>query len=335
MRHLEIEVTNAAELLATEAYGAGALLRWESSAAEAGAYVEGGTLALVSGTTLYDVWDAAGIETTWYRTRISDAAGTTFSAYSDPRSPVTSLVSIAEVRALVESAPQRRRPPGRHRPRGGLARGSGRGAHRRADRDLPPGLGDAPLYLRRRADVGRRHRRRRCRVAARLTCGSSRPPALVRRSHRRLDRARSRSRTRPTDDGRGQARRDRARPRHRRRDGPRRRVDRRLRLHPRRERRARRACRPRPEHPPAPAGLLDAPAVRDGAGMSFDGLLIHTLAVERATSGALGAIWPAVPHLRHPRDVPRAARAEVRPRGGGALRGRRRRLRSHPPHPAA
>ena len=103
MRHLEIEVANAAELLATEAYGAGALLRWESSAAEVGTYVEGGTEALVSGTTLYDVWDAAGTETTWYRTRVSDAAGTTFSAYSAPRSPVTSLVSIAEVRALVNS----------------------------------------------------------------------------------------------------------------------------------------------------------------------------------------------------------------------------------------
>ena len=45
MRHLEIEVTNAAELLATEASGAGALLRWESSATEAGPYVEGGTEA--------------------------------------------------------------------------------------------------------------------------------------------------------------------------------------------------------------------------------------------------------------------------------------------------
>ena len=55
MRHLEIEVVNAAELLAGEAYGAGALLRWERSATEAGTYVEGGTLALVAGTTLYDV----------------------------------------------------------------------------------------------------------------------------------------------------------------------------------------------------------------------------------------------------------------------------------------
>jgi hypothetical protein len=103
MRHLEIDVANTAELLAAEAYGAGALLRWERSAAEAGPYAEGGTAALVPGTELYDVWDAAGVETTWYRTRVSDAAGTTFSAYSAPRSPVTSLVSPAEVRALVQS----------------------------------------------------------------------------------------------------------------------------------------------------------------------------------------------------------------------------------------
>ena len=103
MRHLEIEVTNAAELLATEAYGAGALLRWERAATGTGAYTEGGTKALVSGTILYDVWDAAGIETTWYRTRISNAGGTTFSAYAAPLSPVTSLASIAEVRALVQS----------------------------------------------------------------------------------------------------------------------------------------------------------------------------------------------------------------------------------------
>ena len=94
-----IEVANADELLATEAYGAGALLRWESSAAEAGTYVEGGTEALVSGTTLYDVWDAAGIETTWYRTRVSDAAGTTFSAYSDARSPVRSDISASDFRS--------------------------------------------------------------------------------------------------------------------------------------------------------------------------------------------------------------------------------------------
>lgn len=105
MIHLTIAVANTADLLATEAYGAGALLRWESSATETGIYVEGGTVALVSGTSLYDVWDAAGVpETTWYRTRISNAGGTTFSAYSAPFLPgPASLTTVAEVRALVKS----------------------------------------------------------------------------------------------------------------------------------------------------------------------------------------------------------------------------------------
>jgi len=86
MIHLEVLVANTEDLLDAEAYGAGALLRWESSATVGGIYTEGDTIALVSGTSVYDVWDAAGVEgTTWYRTRISDSgAGTTFSAYSTP-----------------------------------------------------------------------------------------------------------------------------------------------------------------------------------------------------------------------------------------------------------
>jgi hypothetical protein len=73
-----------ADLLDANAYGAGALLRWESSATVDGVYVEGGTIALVADVSLYDVWDPAGAVGTWYRTRISDAGGTTFSAYSSP-----------------------------------------------------------------------------------------------------------------------------------------------------------------------------------------------------------------------------------------------------------
>jgi hypothetical protein len=83
--HLQVVVADTADLLATESYGAGALLRWESAAAVDGTYTEGGTIALVAGTSLYDVWDAAGVAgTTWYQTRVSDASGTTFSAYSTP-----------------------------------------------------------------------------------------------------------------------------------------------------------------------------------------------------------------------------------------------------------
>lgn len=152
MRHLEIEVTNAAELLATEAYGAGALLRWERAPSETGTWVEGGTEALVSGTTLYDVWDAAGVETTWYRTRISNAAGTTFSAYSEPRSPVASVTSLAEVRALVTSSLSDVDLQAIiDREESWLAGRVGALSGARTD-TYRPGLGDATLYLRRRAE---------------------------------------------------------------------------------------------------------------------------------------------------------------------------------------
>jgi hypothetical protein len=151
MRHLEIEVTNAAELLDTEAYGSGALLRWESSPAPLTAYTEGGTEALVSGTTLYDVWDAAGIATTWYRTRVSNAAGTTFSAYSAPLPPVTSLTSLAEVRALVKSRlTDIDLQAVIDREEAWLTGKVGPLTGERTD-TWTPGLGDTPLYLSRRA----------------------------------------------------------------------------------------------------------------------------------------------------------------------------------------
>jgi hypothetical protein len=84
MIHLEVIVPDTSDLLDPNAYDSGALLRWESSATVDGAYVEGGTIALVADVSLYDIWDAAGAVGTWYRTRISDAGGTTFSAYSSP-----------------------------------------------------------------------------------------------------------------------------------------------------------------------------------------------------------------------------------------------------------
>jgi hypothetical protein len=104
MIHLEVTVANTAELLAAEAYGAGALLRWESCATIGGTYTEGGTVPLVSGTSLYDIWDADGTTGTWYQTRISDATPTTYSAYSAPfQTSPSSLTTLAEVRALVRS----------------------------------------------------------------------------------------------------------------------------------------------------------------------------------------------------------------------------------------
>jgi hypothetical protein len=104
MIHLTVTVANTAELLDAQAYGPGALLRWESADAQAGSFAEGGTVALVSGTSSYDIWDAAGIAATWYRTRISTAGATSFSAYSAAfQPPVPSLVTPAQVKALVQT----------------------------------------------------------------------------------------------------------------------------------------------------------------------------------------------------------------------------------------
>lgn len=81
MIRVTFTVDDPAGLLAT--YGAGALLRVERAATEAGVYVEIGTVAIDAGSTEYTLWDPAGAATSWYRWRASDAGDTTYSAYSD------------------------------------------------------------------------------------------------------------------------------------------------------------------------------------------------------------------------------------------------------------
>jgi hypothetical protein len=105
MIHLTVEVTNPAELLDPEAYDAGALLRWEWSATIDGSYVEGGTEALVADQFLHDIWDDAGTDATWYRTRVSDTGGTSFSEYTAPFQPATAqlYLSLAQLKALAPS----------------------------------------------------------------------------------------------------------------------------------------------------------------------------------------------------------------------------------------
>lgn len=102
MIHLEVIVADTEELLDPIAYGVGALLRWESSATIDGVYVEGGTVALVSGTTVYDIWDGAGTVGTWYRTRISNSGGTSFSSYTIPfqTSEQGLYLSVSQLRAF-------------------------------------------------------------------------------------------------------------------------------------------------------------------------------------------------------------------------------------------
>jgi len=110
MIHLEVLVADAVDLLDANAYGPGALLRWESCATVDGnpvPYAEGGTVALVSGTSVYDVWDAAGTEgVTWYRTRVSNAAGSTFSPYSTPFQTAAHgmPLSVTQMRAFVTTS---------------------------------------------------------------------------------------------------------------------------------------------------------------------------------------------------------------------------------------
>jgi hypothetical protein len=85
---LTITVDNAAELLNTGAYGAGALIRIQTSATQAGTYADltgtgsTPTLGLVSGTRLYTGYDPAGVSSSWYRTRYEDAGGTRLSDWT-------------------------------------------------------------------------------------------------------------------------------------------------------------------------------------------------------------------------------------------------------------
>lgn len=64
-------------------FGAGALLRVERATAEAGAYAEIGTVAIVAATFRYEYFDSAGVVTHWYRWRVSNAANTVQSGYAD------------------------------------------------------------------------------------------------------------------------------------------------------------------------------------------------------------------------------------------------------------
>ena len=71
----------AADYLA--GYGAGALIFLQSSSSEGGSYSAVSSTAIVSGTEQYEVWDSAGASTTWYRFRIGDSGGSSFTDFSD------------------------------------------------------------------------------------------------------------------------------------------------------------------------------------------------------------------------------------------------------------
>jgi hypothetical protein len=70
------------EVLATNAYGAGALVRIERSATGGGAgYAELGTVAIVAGTMAATYYHTTGASSDWYRTRYCNALNTLQSEY--------------------------------------------------------------------------------------------------------------------------------------------------------------------------------------------------------------------------------------------------------------
>ena len=94
-----LHVENAGDLLATAAYGAGAVARLHRDTTAAfAAPTSVSTTALVSGTDRYEVWDADGSATSWYRFRIENSGGTELSDWSVPwqvltQQPIATLAS--------------------------------------------------------------------------------------------------------------------------------------------------------------------------------------------------------------------------------------------------
>jgi len=79
---LKIPVSDSGDLLRSDTYAAGALIRVESST-DGSAYTEQGTVAIVDLTTEYEFGHPAGTADTYYRWRFSNAAATRLSDYSD------------------------------------------------------------------------------------------------------------------------------------------------------------------------------------------------------------------------------------------------------------
>ncbi len=85
---LTITVDDSANLLNAGAYGAGAVIRVQTSATEAGVYGDLSgtgstpTIAIVSGTSSYTGYDPSGTATSWYRTRYENSGATRVSDWT-------------------------------------------------------------------------------------------------------------------------------------------------------------------------------------------------------------------------------------------------------------
>src|SRR5512139_2081698 len=79
---IKVYVEDPDALLTSGMYDAGAIVRLQSGAAEAGPFSNEATAALVTGTKAYTLYDADGSSTTFYRTRYENSGGTVTSDWS-------------------------------------------------------------------------------------------------------------------------------------------------------------------------------------------------------------------------------------------------------------
>jgi hypothetical protein len=99
-QQIVLHVQNAGDLLATAAYGAGAVARLHRDTTAAfAAPTSVTTVALVSGTDRYEVWDADGTASSWYRFRVENSGGTEVSDWSVPfqvltQQPIATLAGV-------------------------------------------------------------------------------------------------------------------------------------------------------------------------------------------------------------------------------------------------
>ena len=79
---VHVQVYGVDDLLNSGMYDAGAVVRLEWCATQAGTYASVGTAALVTGDEAYTIYHPEGSSSTWYRTRYENAGGSVTSDYS-------------------------------------------------------------------------------------------------------------------------------------------------------------------------------------------------------------------------------------------------------------
>jgi|GEM_PF-1881700 len=97
------------DLLNAGMYGAGAVVRVQSSATQAGTFANVGSAAIVTGIYAYTIYDQAGIASTWYRSRYENAGATVVSDWS-PAFQVLAPTTATTPYATVAGAKQRLDP---------------------------------------------------------------------------------------------------------------------------------------------------------------------------------------------------------------------------------